>query len=181
MGAGSCAARRWAIGLALLGLAASPGWSAGEAGRHFMRAAFESGASLSLETVDTPAGRSRGLMYRRRIPEDWGMLFVFEKPDYLSFWMRNTAAPLSIAFVTEDGRISNIRTMRPYDQTTRHRSTRPARYAIEVRQGWFADHGVRAGQRVQLLAGTLLPGEARPRMPGADDLVEGAEPGEGAP
>lgn len=145
-------------------LQAAPGWV-------FARAVFESGASLALETVDREETRRRGMMFRRRADEGWGMLFVFEVPHRLSFWMRNTHAPLSIAFLTPEGVITNIRDMRPLDETSRHPSRGEALYAIEVRQGWFRENGVKPGQRVQLLRKQLLLGESPPRMPGADDLV----------
>jgi len=145
----------------------------------WVRAVFENGASLRLETCATNQERSRGMMFRKEAPEGWGMLFAFERPDYLSFWMRNTYVPLSIAFVDPQGVITNIRNMRPLDEITRHRSTRKAMFAIEVRQGWFRDNGIRAGQRVNLLRNRLLPGETRPRMPGADELhPQAAGPGQ---
>lgn len=141
----------------------------------YVRAVFEGGASLALEVADDAPERQRGLMYRETLPEGWGMLFVFERPQPLGFWMKNTYAPLSIAFLEDDGTIVNIRKMRPLDTTTRHRSRRPVRLALEVPQGWFKAHGVRRGQRVQLLRKQLLPGEAPPRMPGPI-MSEGAEP-----
>jgi uncharacterized membrane protein (UPF0127 family) len=137
----------------------------------FFRAVFETGASLSLETVDQEKDRRKGMMYRKEADEGWGMLFVFARPAPLSFWMRNTFVPLSIAYLSEQGEILNIEAMRPLDETTRHPSRGKALYAIEVRQGWFRKHGIRAGQRVQFLRKRLLAGESPPRMPGADNLV----------
>ncbi len=136
-----------------------------------VRAVFEGGASLELETVDTPEARTVGLMYRKSLPEGWGMLFVFEEPELLSFWMRNTHVPLSIAFVDDGGRILNIRDMRPLDETTRHRSKGPARYAIEVERGWFEARGIRAGSRVRFLYRSYEEGELRPRIPGEKLVV----------
>ncbi len=131
-----------------------------------VRVVFESGASLALEVVDTPEGRQRGLMYRKEMPEGWGMLFVFEESRPLGFWMKNTYLPLSIAFLTEDAVISNIRKMRPLDEVTRHRSRGAAKYAIEVPRGWFQSHGVKPGQRVNFLRKELLFGESTPKIPG---------------
>lgn len=141
----------------------------------YVRAVFEGGASLALEVADDAEERQRGLMYRQQVPEGWGMLFVFSRPQPLSFWMKNTHTPLSIAFIEDDGTITNIRKMRPLDTTTRHRSRKPVRYALEVPQGWFREHGVEPGQRVQLLRKQLLAGEEAPHMPGPL-MPEGAGP-----
>jgi uncharacterized membrane protein (UPF0127 family) len=140
----------------------------------WVRAVFESGASLALEVADEPQERQRGLMYREEVPEGWGMLFVFARPQLLSFWMKNTHAPLSIAFLEDDGTIVNIRKMRPLDTTTRHRSRKPVRLALEVPRGWFEEHDVKPGQRIQLLRKELLVGEPEPRMPG-EIMPEGRE------
>jgi uncharacterized membrane protein (UPF0127 family) len=77
------------------------------------------------------------------------MLFVFERPQPLSFWMKNTPAPLSIAFIDEHGAILNIRDMTPNDDTTLHRSQGNALYALEVRKGWFDEQGIKAGASVR--------------------------------
>lgn len=167
-------ARRACLALLALGLAAAP---AARAEDLFVRAVFEPGATLQLEVADTPERRMVGLMGRKSLPEGWGMLFVFPSSQYLSFWMKNTLVPLAIAFLDEEGKILNIRHMRPLDETTRHRSRRKARYAIEVPDGWFAEHGVRAGQRVQLLQKQLLVGEPRPRMPGVEMSIPVEAPG----
>ena len=158
-----------------LALALTLGVGAARAEVTFVRAVFEGGDSLALEVADSAHERQRGLMYRQELPEGWGMLFVFERPQALSFWMKNTYAPLSIAFLEDDGTIVNIRRMRPLDTTTRHRSRKPVRFALEVPQGWFREHDVRPGQRVQLLRKQLLAGEEAPRMPGPI-MPEGAEP-----
>jgi hypothetical protein len=100
--------------------------------------------TLEVELATTSAQRQRGLMYREDMPENGGMLFVFPNTRPLSFWMRNTPLPLSIAFLDEEKRIINIAQMQPF--TTRsHQSAQPARYALEVHQGWFAEHGIEAG------------------------------------
>ena len=99
---------------------------------------------VSAELATTPEQREVGLMYRASMPEDSGMLFVFPSEQSLSFWMRNTALPLSIAFIASDGTILNIQDMQPYDDQNFHNSAGPARYALEVNQGWFAKAGVSA-------------------------------------
>ena len=107
------------------------------------------GARLWVEVAGDEAARSQGLMFRRQMPEDEGMLFVFEYPQPLSFWMKNTYLPLDIAFVARDGSILNILRMKPLDEGPRYLSQGQALYAIEVNAGWFKDHGVKAGDKVR--------------------------------
>jgi uncharacterized membrane protein (UPF0127 family) len=90
-------------------------------------------------------------MNRFSLQPDHGMLFVFETPQPLSFWMKNTYVPLSIAFLDPRGRILNIEDMRPQDEST-HWSKGFALYAIEMRQGWFTSKGIGAGDVVEGLA-----------------------------
>jgi uncharacterized membrane protein (UPF0127 family) len=105
------------------------------------------GQKIIAEVVSTPEQRAKGLMNRFSLQPDHGMLFVFEEPQPLGFWMKNTYIPLSIAFVDANGRIVNIEDMKPHDETT-HRSRGFALYAVEMKQGWFAARGVKAGDVV---------------------------------
>jgi uncharacterized protein len=100
------------------------------------------------EVVTTPEQRATGLMRRFSLQPDHGMLFVFDRPQLLSFWMKNTYIPLSIAFIDADGRIVNIEDMRPQDESM-HLSRRPSLYALEMKQGWFAEKGVKPGDAVK--------------------------------
>ena len=109
------------------------------------------GHRLTVEVAATPETRATGLMNRFSLQPDHGMLFVFETPQPLSFWMKNTYVPLSIAFLDPRGRILNIEDMRPQDEST-HWSKGFALYAIEMRQGWFASKGIGAGDVVEGLA-----------------------------
>lgn len=115
-------------------------------------------ARLKVELALTPEQHARGLMYRRELSDRRGMLFVYEREQTLRFWMKNTFIPLSIAYVDAGGVIVDIQDMQPQDTTT-HPSSRPARFALEVNQGWFAAHGVDVGAqlRVTLPDGTELP------------------------
>lgn len=92
----------------------------------------------------TARERGHGLMYRESLSDEEGMIFVFERPDRHCFWMRNTLIPLSIAFLDAQGRILQINQMAPESEEL-HCATRPASYALEVRQGWFAERGIRPG------------------------------------
>ncbi|AOP34693.1 hypothetical protein A0128_13030 [Leptospira tipperaryensis] len=93
---------------------------------------------LLVEIVNTPRDRARGLMYRKSMGENEGMLFVFSEPDYLSFWMKNTWIPLSIAYFNRDKRITDIHDMKPNQTKELYHSSEKALYALEVNQGWFA-------------------------------------------
>ena len=103
---------------------------------------------LVAEIAATAETRSIGLMNRFSLKPDHGMLFVFEAPQPLAFWMRNTYVPLSIAFIDADGRILNIDDMAPRTDGT-HPSKGLALYALEMKKGWFADRGIRAGDRIE--------------------------------
>lgn len=112
------------------------------------------GHVLRVELALTAEQQGRGLMFRYSMPEDYGMLFVFPNPQPLSFWMRNTPLPLSIAFIDANKMILNIADMEPFDDQTFHSSNGPALYALEVHQGWFAEHGIQIGDTVEF---TLPP------------------------
>ena len=112
------------------------------------RALTIDGNTLTVEVAATPETREHGLMNRFNLQPDHGMLFVFEQPQPLAFWMKNTYVALSIAFVDANGRILNIEDMRPQDEST-HWSKGSALYAIEMRKGWFASKGIAAGDRVE--------------------------------
>jgi len=97
-----------------------------------------------------------GLSGRDTLPENGGMLFVFPEDRQLSFWMKDTRIPLSIAFIRADGTIANIEKMSPYSLDT-HLSYGPVRYALEMNQGWFERRGIRAGAQVALPPEILAP------------------------
>jgi uncharacterized membrane protein (UPF0127 family) len=101
-------------------------------------------APLKVELARSPEERGQGLMRRKRLPDGEGMLFIFERDQVLSFWMKDTLIPLSIAFIASDGRIIEIRDMRPRDESP-VKSSRSVRYALEVPQGWFGRAGIRPG------------------------------------
>jgi uncharacterized membrane protein (UPF0127 family) len=106
------------------------------------------GHKLMAEVATTEAERAKGLMNRFSLQPDHGMLFVFKQPQPQAFWMKNTYVPLSIAFVDAGGRILNIEDMAPRTENP-HPSRGLALYALEMRKGWFAAHGIEAGDRVE--------------------------------
>lgn len=103
---------------------------------------------LTAEIAVTPAQRETGLMNRFSLKPDTGMLFVFERAEPLSFWMRNTYFALSIAFIGTDGRILNIEDMQPQTDNP-HWSKGAALYALEMKKGWFAERGIGVGEAVK--------------------------------
>jgi uncharacterized protein len=105
---------------------------------------------LQVEIADEEAELERGLMERTALAEDAGMLFVYPGERTLSFWMRNTLIPLSIAYIDAEGRIVDIQDMQPLDEETPHLSAEPAQYALEVNQGFFAEHNIGVGDVVEL-------------------------------
>ena len=105
------------------------------------------GSKLTAEVARTTEQVTTGLMYRFSLKPDHGMVFVFDRSEPRAFWMKNTYIPLSVAFIAADGRILNIDDMAPRDETS-HWSAGPAMYVIEMRKGWFAERGIRAGDRV---------------------------------
>jgi len=107
---------------------------------------------IQAQVASTPAQRNTGLMWRRKLPPHEGMLFVFEAPASVCFWMRNTYLPLSAAFVGDDGTIVHIAQMQPLSDAT-HCTPVPVRYVLEMNQGWFAKRGLKPGAR---LAGPMF-------------------------
>ena len=103
---------------------------------------------VTVEVAATPSARRRGLMHRESLPDDRGMLFIFPEEKLLTFWMKDTRIPLSIAFAREDGTIVRIADLEP--RSERPVSSRsPARYALEMNRGWFARHGVLEGDAIR--------------------------------
>lgn len=114
------------------------------------------GHKLTAEVAATDNTRTMGLMHRRMMPENRGMLFVFRNAAPQSFWMMNTYIPLSIAFIDERGAIVNIADMKPLT-TDPHPSAKPAKYALEMNRGWFAKRGIKAGARIDGLKNAPTP------------------------
>jgi uncharacterized protein len=108
---------------------------------------------VDVEIADDTEEMARGLMGRTALAEDAGMLFVYPDERELSFWMKDTLIPLSIAFMDAEGRIVDIQDMKALDDTPPHyTSAEPARYALEVNEGFFDERGVEVGDRAELPA-----------------------------
>jgi uncharacterized membrane protein (UPF0127 family) len=91
--------------------------------------------------------RQIGLMWRKEMPQNEGMLFVFEQASVQCFWMRNTLIPLAAAFVADDGTVVNLADMKPMSDES-HCSTKPVRFVLEMNQGWFAKRNIQAGYKL---------------------------------
>lgn len=102
---------------------------------------------IQAEVARTPSQQATGMMFRREMGAQEGMLFVNEDRGQRCFWMRNTLIPLSIAFIADDGTIVNLADMQPQSDASQC-SAAPVRFALEMRQGWFAQRGIQAGQRL---------------------------------
>jgi uncharacterized membrane protein (UPF0127 family) len=107
------------------------------------------GKKIRVEVARTEDEKARGLMFRDKLGADEGMLFVYEKEEFLTFWMKNTPLPLSIAFIDQKGRIVDIQDMEPFSLRT-HTSARPARYALEMNRNWFQKNGIKVGDAAKM-------------------------------
>lgn len=136
--------------------------------RHFLGAVLAVGLSLvavaqeAMPVIELTAGfhrieaevaaqdrhRQVGLMHRTSMPAQRGMLFVFPQASTHCMWMRNTLIPLSVAFVDDEGRIINIEDMSPHSEDN-HCARQPARYALEMNRGWFAQRGIAPGSKLR--------------------------------
>ncbi len=122
-------------------------WAQG--GERSLLALTVKGKTIKVEIVRTEKEKERGLMFREQMGKDEGMLFVYEGEEMLTFWMKNTRLPLSIAFIDKGGRIVDIQDMEPFSLKT-HTSARPARYALEMNRGWFAREGIKVGDMIKI-------------------------------
>jgi uncharacterized membrane protein (UPF0127 family) len=130
--------------LALVIFAATPAFAQPQAavaqlnaGMHLIRA----------EVVSDYATRGQGLMHRKSLAQNAGMLFIFDEASVHCMWMKNTLIPLSVAFIDDTGAIVNIADMEPHSETS-HCAGQPVRYALEMNRGWFAARGIKPGSRL---------------------------------
>lgn len=106
------------------------------------------GQKIIVEVASTDNERAQGLMHRRMLPENRGMLFVFPESALHGMWMMNTYVPLSVAFIDDRGVIINIEDMQPQTQSS-HVAARPAKYALEANLGWYRKRGIKPGDKVE--------------------------------
>jgi len=102
---------------------------------------------IEAEVASLPQTRAQGLMFRREMAQQHGMLFVFTQDAQHCMWMKNTLIPLSVAFLDEAGRIINVEEMQPQTEDN-HCAKQAARYALEMNPGWFAQRGLKRGDPI---------------------------------
>jgi uncharacterized membrane protein (UPF0127 family) len=107
------------------------------------------GKAVTAEVADEPDERRSGLMFRDSLAADSGMLFVMPRPERAAFWMKNTTLPLSVAYISPGGVIVEIHDLEPLDEKPVPSSFPNIAYALEMKQGWFAENGILAGDRIK--------------------------------
>jgi len=112
--------------------------------------------ALKAELARTQAQKETGLMYRRELGEDEGMLFLYREPQQMMMYMKDTRIPLSVAFIDSAGVILEIRDMEPMDETPVISASRQIRFALEANRGWFAKNGIAPGATVKAGKSDLL-------------------------
>ncbi|HET8869255.1 MAG TPA: DUF192 domain-containing protein [Aquabacterium sp.] len=102
---------------------------------------------IKAELAQTEREREIGLMFRKSLGANDGMIFVFERPGTQCFWMKNTLIPLSVAFIADDGTIVNTDEMKAETENA-HCSAKPVRYVLEMNKGWFSKRAIKEGSKV---------------------------------
>jgi len=143
-------ARHAALALALLMVIAAPASLQAQQGPQprlptvDLRAGMH---TIKAELAVTPEQQMTGMMFRKEMNGNEGMLFVADEKSARCFWMKNTLVPLTIAFIGDDGTIVNLADMQPLDERS-HCAKAPVRFALEMRQGWFDKRGIKAGSKI---------------------------------
>jgi uncharacterized membrane protein (UPF0127 family) len=106
--------------------------------------------TIQAEIADTPQARERGLMLRKSMPANHGMLFIFDDTKILSFWMKDTHIPLDIGFFDERKKLIEVHTMKPMSTDIIH-SSKPAKYGLEMNAGWFKNNQIERGDAFSIL------------------------------
>lgn len=132
------------------------------------------GKTVRMQVAARPEEIQRGLMFRKELGRDEGMLFVFTRPQPLGFYMRNTTIPLDIGYFDPAGELKEIYAMHPLDERSVPSRSRSLQFALEMNQGWFRDAGVRPGAKLDLKA-VAAALQARGLDPTAAGLPEPAK------
>ena len=126
-------------------------WSQAAAGQPQQLPVIQLRAGMHLiqaEVARTPQEHAIGLMWRKEMPTNHGMIFAFPKAGVQCFWMKNTLLPLSVAFIDDNGRVVNIDEMKPQTEDS-HCSAEPVRFVLEMNSGWFQKRGIKAGSKIE--------------------------------
>ena len=100
------------------------------------------------EVASVPSDRAQGLMHRKKLNDNEGMLFVYPQPHITGMWMKNTLIPLSVAFIDNKGVIINIEEMKP-ETLDAHMAKTPAKYSLEMNSGWFKKRKLGPGTKIK--------------------------------
>jgi len=120
---------------------------------YFIKSTTGDSLRIDIEVAQTEAETTQGLMFRTHINENQGMLFIFDKAEMRSFWMKNTYLPLDIIFVNEQLEIVTIRhNAQPFSRASQA-STAEAQYVVEVKGGFCKRHGIEEGDRIAFQIG----------------------------
>lgn len=107
-------------------------------------------ARFDVEIADTDAERARGLMFRETLPRSAGMLFLYDSPEPLSFWMRNTFIPLDLLFLDTTGTVVTIHENAiPFDETPLSGGADPLLAVLEINGGMVELLGIRVGSQIR--------------------------------
>lgn len=116
------------------------------------RFAIKVGArSVQVQLAILPHEMQQGLMYRKSMGSDEGMIFLYDRPQQMGFWMRNTEIPLDIGYFDADGRLKEFYPLYPHDERP-VQSLGARQFALEMNQGWFREHGLKVGDALDLKA-----------------------------
>lgn len=113
---------------------------------------------ISVELALTPTEQAQGLMFRRQLDENNGMLFIYKHQHEVCMWMKNTVIPLEVAFIDQSGHIINLAQMQPLRKAT-HCSSKSVHYALEMNNNWFSSRNIKAGDKVLGLPPVNRPSE----------------------
>src|SRR4051812_10590835 len=126
------------------------------------------GQTVQMQIAALPAELQKGLMFRKTMGEDEGMIFVFTSPQQQGFWMRNTTLPLDIGYFDPSGELKEIYPMYPLDERPVTSRARNIQFCLEMNQGWFKRHDVKPGDKLDLkaVAGALKARDLKPEAAG---------------
>lgn len=105
--------------------------------------------TISVEVALTTQQMKTGLMYRKELPKNSGMLFVFQQPTLVCMWMKNTLIPLSVAFITDNGIVTNVEDMQ-VESLDLHCAHLPVKYVLEMNAGWFSQKNIKPGTHIPI-------------------------------
>lgn len=135
------------LALALGGCGAAGGGPESAETRYALRI---DGVGLRAQVMVRAEEQRNGLMFREALEPDEGMLFIYERPQAMSFWMKNTWIPLDVGFFTAEGVLTEVRPLYPRDENPVRSRGSDLMFALEMRQGWFAEKGLKPGAKLDL-------------------------------